>query len=146
MEVKEDKITMAFLKASMFFVLGDSRNALFWSDAWLQGQGIADIASDLITVIPMHRRVRRTVCAALHHDAWILDITGACTVQVIMQYLDVWHRDSDVVLNPDAPNHLIWRWSTSGQYSTASAYNTMFYGQSLVKGAKEWWKMRASKK
>jgi hypothetical protein len=101
LEVKEDKIT------TTFFVLGDGLSTLFWSDAWLEVQSIADISSNLVATVPKRRRARWIICAALDHDAWISDITGACTVQVIMQYLDVWCRVSDVVLNPNAPDHLI---------------------------------------
>jgi hypothetical protein len=109
LKVKEGKINTAFFKASMFFVLGDGRNALFWSDAWLEGKSFIDIAPNLVAAVSKCRRVRRTVCTALHHDDWISDITGACTMQVIMQYLDVRHRVSDVVLNPNAPDLLICR-------------------------------------
>jgi hypothetical protein len=109
LKVKEDKINTAFFKASMFFVLGDGRNALFWSDAWLEGKSFIDFAPNLVAAVSKCRRVRRTVCTALHHDDWISDITGECTMQVIMQYLDVRHRVSDVVLNPNAPDLLICR-------------------------------------
>jgi hypothetical protein len=82
--VKEDRVTTTFFKASTFFRLGDGHTTLFWADAWIDGRSIADLAPDLVTVVANRRRTRWTVLSALDHDAWISDIMGACTVQVIM--------------------------------------------------------------
>jgi hypothetical protein len=83
---------------------------------------------------------RRTVFLALQHDAWISDITGARTVAVTMQYLDVCRRVENINLNPGEVD-LVWRRSSSGLYSTSSAYVAMFHDQALVLGAKEVWKV-----
>jgi hypothetical protein len=73
-----------------------------------------------------------------------LDITWVCTVAVIMQYLDVRGRVSGIVLNPDVPDHLIWRPTASGQYySVSSAYTDLFHGQTVILGAKELWKTQS---
>jgi hypothetical protein len=132
MEVKEDRVTTAFFKASTFFILGDGLSALFWTDLWLEGQSIADIAPDLVGAVSNRRHTRRTVFSALQHDAWISDIIGACMLAVIMQYLDIYHRVEVIVLNSDMPDRLVWRWTTSSQYSLSSTYAVMFYGQSPV--------------
>jgi hypothetical protein len=48
-----------------------------------------------------------------------------------------------VVLNPGAEDHLVWRWTAFGLYSTSSAHSAMFLGQSSILGAKELWKIKA---
>jgi hypothetical protein len=46
-----DKMTSAFFKASISLVLGDGNTFLFWSDPWLDGQSVGDLAPDLIDAI-----------------------------------------------------------------------------------------------
>jgi hypothetical protein len=58
MEVKEDRATTAFFKASPFFRLGNGHTAHFWMDAWIEGRSIADIVLDLVTTVASHRRTR----------------------------------------------------------------------------------------
>jgi hypothetical protein len=57
------------------------------------------------------------LAAALDHNAWTSDITGALTVQVLLQFLQLIERLEELVLQPDMPDSFIWRWSPSGQYS-----------------------------
>jgi hypothetical protein len=102
MPVKEDRVTTAFFKASTYFIVGHGSSARFWTDSWLDGRSIADIAPELAATVPSYRRNRRTVISALQHDAWISDITGTLTVPVIMQYLDARRRMENINLNPQA--------------------------------------------
>jgi hypothetical protein len=140
MEVKEDRVTTTFFKASTFFILGDGLSTLFWTDSWLEGRSITYITPDLVVAVASRWHTRRTMFSALQQDAWISYISGAFTVAVIMQYLDIRHRVEAIVLNPNVPG-LVWRWIASGQCLASSAYAAMFYGQSSVLGTKEVWKI-----
>jgi hypothetical protein len=53
---------------------------------------------------------------------------------------------SDIVVNPDMPDRLVWRWTASGQYSASYVYAAMFFGQASILGAKEVWKTRSPRK
>jgi hypothetical protein len=86
MPFKADAITMAFFNASVDVALGDGNSLLFWSDAWLQGQDLSATVSDLVPVVPKRKRASRTVASALDQNAWIVDISGALTVQVFLQF------------------------------------------------------------
>jgi hypothetical protein len=86
MPFKADAITMAFFNASVDVALGDGNSLLFWSDAWLQGQDLSAIVPDLVPVVPKRKRASRTVASALDQNAWIIDISGALTVQVFLQF------------------------------------------------------------
>jgi hypothetical protein len=44
---------------------------------------------------------------------------------------------------PIVEDQITWKWSSSRQYSSNSAYAVMFYDQSVLLGAKEQWKFRA---
>ena len=86
------------------------------------------------------------MASGLANHAWASDITGAQTVQVFLQYLDLWERVRGVQLMPGVPDSVIWRWSTDHKYSAASAYGAMFIGSTSPLGAKLIWETRAPPK
>jgi hypothetical protein len=51
-----------------------------------------------------------------------------------------------IELNPKADDHMVWRWTSSGTYSSSSAYSVLCLGQLSLLGAKELWKARAPSK
>uniref|UniRef100_A0A0A9AH68 Uncharacterized protein n=1 Tax=Arundo donax TaxID=35708 RepID=A0A0A9AH68_ARUDO len=65
-------------------------HTFFWTDRWIHGQCIADLASRLYAAIPKQRVQRRTVQEAVTNRAWVSDIQGALTVGVIVDYLHLW--------------------------------------------------------
>jgi hypothetical protein len=67
--------------------LGDGKITLFWSDRWLHGQKITDIAPRLAAVVPRTRINKRTVYEALMTRQWISNIQDALTVGVIAEFL-----------------------------------------------------------
>jgi hypothetical protein len=142
-KANEDKRMSAFFFASVWFVLGDRATFLFWVDPWLDGKCIADLMSDLADTIPARRRHNCMVAYAMQGLAWIRDIKGAQTVQVIMQYLHLFQRLQSVQLHSGAHDQLVWRWNPNGCYSSCSAYATLMLGQSFALGSKELWKTKA---
>ena len=59
---------------------------------------------------------------------WISDIRGALSVQVMIEYLHLWELLSNVELQPEVEDIHIWKFTTSGVYSTKSAYEALFIG------------------
>jgi len=51
----------AFFSVAVNSVIGDGANTLFWTDRWLNGQCIADLAPRLFAAIPKRRVKKRTV-------------------------------------------------------------------------------------
>ena len=82
---------------------------------------------------------------ALDDRQWIKDITSALTVQVLVEYLQVWDRMQLVHLMA-SPDRVCWKWTNDRIFSTASAYRFLFIGQHLIKGAKILCKTRAPPK
>jgi hypothetical protein len=66
-----------FFAAAIYSEVGDGATTLFWTDRWLHGQCIADVAPRLFAVIAVRRRKKRTLKEALTNRAWISDIRGA---------------------------------------------------------------------
>ncbi|CAO1945043.1 unnamed protein product [Urochloa humidicola] len=64
---------------------------------------------------------------------WVRAITGTLTVQMIMEYLNLWRITSGVRL-----------WSGDGQFSTKSAYNALHHGSMRFRGANRIWKTWAA--
>jgi hypothetical protein len=95
------------------------------------------LAPGLVRAVSARLRKRRTLADELANQAWIRDIKGAPTVQVLVQFLEIRQRLQDFTLDLVTPDRLEWKWSSSGQFSTGSAYKTLFLGQHSVQGSKE---------
>jgi hypothetical protein len=55
----------AIFRASIYLEPGDGATALFWSDSWLEGVSLQDVAPSLCRAVSTHVRARRTVAQAL---------------------------------------------------------------------------------
>jgi len=80
------------------------------------------------------------VSQALSNRCGVSDIKGALTVQVLIEYLHIWELLEGVIIQPDTPDTLIWRLSSSGCYSSKSAYEAMFIGNINFSPWKRVWK------
>ncbi|KAJ1268378.1 hypothetical protein BS78_07G130200 [Paspalum vaginatum] len=97
----------ALFDVAVNITVGNGERTLFWSDRWVQGKTIADIAPNLLRVVPppTPRIVNsHTVCQALNNRSWVFDIRGALMVQVLTEYLHIWDLVDGMVLRPDVPN------------------------------------------
>ncbi|XP_071680410.1 uncharacterized protein [Lolium perenne] len=66
-------------------------------------------------------------------DGWT---AGAPSALALWQYVQLWGRLRDTQLSGD-PDRLVWRWTTDGQYSAGSCYDTLFQG-AIISGS---WKL-----
>ena len=74
------------------------------------------------------RAKKRKVFESLNNRTWVSDIRGALTVQVLIEYINLWELFSNVELQPDVEDTHIWKFSTTGQYTTKLAYEALFIG------------------
>ena len=109
--------------------------ALFWSDRWLQGHSLLDLAPCLCNAVDSRVMKQRTVAQALQNNCWISDIRGALTVQVLIEYLRVWDLTHEIHLSTGRQDKLCWKWMADKIFST-SAYLACFIGQHPIEGAK----------
>lgn len=56
--------------------IGDEESTKFWTDWWLQGKYVAELAPNLSNLIPKRMVKRRTVIQALQNRGWVGDIRG----------------------------------------------------------------------
>ena len=71
-------------------------------DRWLHGCCIGQSAPVVLLAVPKSRR-RRSVASALTNRAWVSDIRGVPTVQLLLEYLQLWEVPQNVQLEDRAP-------------------------------------------
>ncbi|PVH36439.1 hypothetical protein PAHAL_6G073800 [Panicum hallii] len=114
---RHESLVQAMFQASISINLGDGNRSFFWTDHWLQGKSIKDWHFSLCRDCTLYPRLvfplmPGMVAQGLQEDVWIRDITGAVTVQVLLDYLLIWDLTRNVVLHSDVPDRLIWKWTS----------------------------------
>ncbi|GJM88741.1 hypothetical protein PR202_ga05294 [Eleusine coracana subsp. coracana] len=94
----------AIFSMAMATEIGDGRHTLFWQDRWLLGQCLEDIAPLIHSMIPKRTVNRRTIHEAIVDGAWIRDIHGVPSTEVISEFLHLGAIISEVVLHQDIPD------------------------------------------
>jgi hypothetical protein len=120
--------------------VGNGANTLFWKDRWLHGQSIQDLAPMVYALVPNRRTSRRTVLEALNGDKWTEDLQGDIGPTALFEFFGLWDILNEVELNKEILDKHIWRLSDSGNYTTKSAYDTLFHGAILFELYERIWK------
>jgi hypothetical protein len=67
----------------------DKKTAKFWTNRWINGRSIRELAPNLYECIPKSRRKLQTLADGLQTNNWVHDIHGILGVHEIWQYLQV---------------------------------------------------------
>ncbi|WVZ80002.1 hypothetical protein U9M48_027520 [Paspalum notatum var. saurae] len=94
----------AFFEIAVEIAVDSGENTKFWTDRWLNGKRVADLAPNLLQAIPKRVVKRRTVSQALSNRCWVSDIKGALTVQVLTEYLHIWELLEDRLAKRGLPH------------------------------------------
>ncbi|KAG2538450.1 hypothetical protein PVAP13_9NG381214 [Panicum virgatum] len=78
-----ETVVAAMFHASVSVQIGDGKGTLFWSDRWLQGKSVQELAPCLFNAVGSRVVAKRTVAQGLANDSWVRDIKGALTVQIL---------------------------------------------------------------
>ncbi|WVZ76691.1 hypothetical protein U9M48_024644, partial [Paspalum notatum var. saurae] len=130
----------ALFDMAVVTTVGNGESTNFWTDRWLQGKPVAELAPYLLNAIPKKIVKRRIVSQALINRSWVTDIKGALTVQVLREYLLIWDLVDEVTLQDGVQDQHQWKFSSSGTYSSRSAYLAMFMGTINFSPWKRIWK------
>jgi hypothetical protein len=125
--------------------VGNGTNTLFWSDRWLLGTSLEELAPNVHKTVPLRVRKSRTVTEALIDHSWVSDIRGALSWHGLMEYLELWDTIADFQLNT-AEDHHSWKFESSGIFSSRSAYRAFFVGAIQFEPWKRLWKTWAPNK
>ena len=126
-------------EASVFFVVGDGKSALFLTDKWIEGKSIEDLAPALLPLVSRRTKASMTVAEGLQRNNWIRKLTGGLSVQAIVEYLSLWSRLREITLVHSRQDALVWRWSVDGQFSVRSAYRLLHEGSVSMPSASTLW-------
>jgi hypothetical protein len=129
-----------FFSRVLISEVGNGANTLLWTDRWLHGERISELAPRLFGIIPKKFAQKRTVQEALSNGRWIDDIRGALTVEAISYYLCLWEMLSDIEIQPDREDKHIFSIAPDGRYSARSAYKGLFMGSCYFGHYKRVWK------
>ncbi|KAK1602185.1 hypothetical protein QYE76_017324 [Lolium multiflorum] len=121
----------ALVYAATTATLGNGTKLLFWSDRWLAGQSIADLAPAVVAAVNPRVIKRRSVASALPENAWIRDITGTLSTEASIQFLHLVDITAEQELHPGSQDTLTWNLTESGSYSAKSAYKAFFQGSTF---------------
>jgi len=84
-----------------------------WTDRWLHGTSLEELAPSVFKSVPLRVRKTRTVAEALVDHSWVSDIIGALSWHGLMEYLELWDAISDFQLNNTEDQHH-WKFESSG--------------------------------
>ena len=68
-----DVEAQAIFNASTSWIIGNGTSCLFWTDRWVAGQSISEIAPAMLALVPKRRRRVRSMSQGLSNRAWIQD-------------------------------------------------------------------------
>jgi hypothetical protein len=83
--------------------VGNGQHVSFWLDNWIDGSSIRFLAPNLSDAVPARVKKKKNVgCArADGRCAWVRAITGALTMQTIIEYQLIWASLENFCLNSE---------------------------------------------
>jgi hypothetical protein len=115
----------------------------FWQDDWSGKGRLCDIALDLYKIAS---RKKPLVSKELENDNWISTVSSLNTVDQLRDFIMVADLVTNVTLDALQPDTISWLWTTSGCYSTKSAYKAQFIGSDPIFSTNKVWKADAEPK
>ena len=94
-------------------LVGNGRTTCFWTDRWLHGSRLEDLAPNVVKCVSLRIRKRRLVFEALQGNTWVTDIQGALGWRGLAEYLELWDMLANVNLNDTEDIHR-WKLEASG--------------------------------
>jgi hypothetical protein len=77
---------------------------------------------------------------AFQNHAWTADIQGVVTIEIIVEYIQLWELLLDIQLQPKVEDAHFWRSTASEKYSAKSGYDHLFMDATLFKPCERIWK------
>jgi len=145
LELPSHPNSLALFAIAVNTEVGNGHNTLFWSDKWLHGCSVENLAPAVFAYVPPRVRKRQSVADALTNNKWVTEIRGGLTWNVIREFLQLWDCVQDFELNEMEDRH-VWRLESGGCYSSKSAYRAYFQGSITFEPWKRLWKSWAPNK
>jgi hypothetical protein len=72
--VRKDKEAIEAFNSLVAIKLGDGAKVLFWTDRWIRGAAMKDLAPIVFESVGAQKRCKRTVSEALENHSWVDDV------------------------------------------------------------------------
>jgi hypothetical protein len=76
-EIKVHRFSTTLFAASVCSIVGNGANTLFWTDKWMHGQSLLQIAPALTNRVSKRTRKSISVQRALTTNGWVHDLSGS---------------------------------------------------------------------
>jgi hypothetical protein len=120
--------------------LGSGKSVLFWTDQWINGATVADLAPSVLATVGGRQRNSRTVADGLLNDSWVLDISRTLAVQGVVESAGLWMATRNVQLEVDGQDSFSWPCAANNQYSAKDTYMALCQGSIRSATASCTWK------
>jgi hypothetical protein len=136
---------MDYFYALTKITIGDGRKACFWNSPWADGIAPKFLAPSIYAI---SKRKKWSVRNALLGNAWVaqFDLSNGLNTTHIEEFVRLWRFTSTLRLNDEVHDSIVWKVSTSGSYSSASAYKAHFTGSTVSTMNGTIWKVWAPPK
>jgi hypothetical protein len=99
LEIQVHPKAVALFDVSTQTVVGDGASTLFWTDRWIQGKSIVELAPVLVATVPKRFLKHRIVQEALSSGGiWTNDVRGDLSDNVFLQFLCIWVAVQEIQL------------------------------------------------
>lgn len=127
LDIPVHQTAAALFDISVTSNIGQGTSTQFWTDKWLFGCSLKDLAPSVVTVVPLQIQQQRTVAEAFLERQWPSDIKAGLYLVGLYEYFQLWDALLEVELTEEPDQH-IWRWESSCSYSSKSAYQAFYNG------------------
>ncbi|GJM86847.1 hypothetical protein PR202_ga02745 [Eleusine coracana subsp. coracana] len=145
LEIPTHPHARAMFAISIVTQVGNGRDTLFWTDKWLHGSALPDIAPEVFMHVPKRLTNVRIVEQALTDRTWVRDIQGGLSIYGLIEYLILWDLIEEFILTNEVDRHC-WKHDNSGIFSSKSAYKLFFNGSITFEPWRHLWKSWAPPK
>jgi hypothetical protein len=77
---------VALFAISICTVVRDGASTLFWTNRWIQGKSVVDLAPELVAAVPARFRKLRTVHEKLSSGIWTNDVRNDLSDIAFLQF------------------------------------------------------------
>lgn len=124
-----DKEAQAVFNSTVLIKVGKGDRVLFWTDRWIHGFAVSDIAPRLVERVDTRTKNKRTVAEALlDKKKGALDFDPVTSFMSLLQEMHLRHAITTVHRSNAVEDEFTWPADPTGMYTTKSTYDRLCQG------------------
>lgn len=142
MDLPCDEIDWRLFQAATSISVGNGTKTSFWHDNWLQNQCLKDVFPNCFRLA---KRKQRSVQVELTNNKWLFSFRQFTSIEELHDLVQLGGLLQSVLLS-QLLDDIIWNWTSSGSYSSKSAYLGQFQGSVVYNDFNSLWSAPAEPK